>query len=310
MTGGRVTGARAVGATRGGGVDGTRFVAIGDGRCRVRQSGEPGRPTAVLLHGIGRSLEDWAAQHDRLRGRRVLSMDLPGFGFSDRMPGSADLPTLAGGVVATLDALGRTGPVHLLGNSLGGAVCLQLLAAVPQRVSTLTLVNSAGFGREVAATLRLLSVPGLGELLLRPNRGAARRAERALFADPAFVTEARVEQAVARAGRPGSAEFFLETARLLGTFRGVRAGWRAELLTEVARHPRPTLILWGDRDLILPAHHLRAARALLPHAQSHVFGGTGHMPQIERADRFAELVGAFLARNEVATAVGTVQPAG
>jgi pimeloyl-ACP methyl ester carboxylesterase len=275
-----------------------RFVELPHGRVRVRVSGEPGRTTAVLLHGIGRSLQDWAPQHDLLTGRRVISLDLPGFGFSDRMPGPATLAGMAEGVLATLDALDETAAVHVLGNSLGGAVALRMLAAAPRRVATLTLVNSAGFGQEVAIALRLLAVRGLGELLLHPNRRAALRAERALFADPAFATAERVDQALELARRPGSAEFFLEAARLLGTFRGVRAGWRAELLAEVARHPRPTLVVWGDRDLILPPHHLRAVRGLLPHAQTHMFAETGHMPQIERAAEFAELVGAFLTRNE------------
>ena len=70
------------------------------------------------------------------------------------------------------------------------------------------------------------------------------------------------------------------------------------LLDEIAAQPRPTLILWGDLDRVLPPHHLRAARALLPHAQTHVYGGVGHMPQIERADEVARLVDAFLTRHD------------
>ncbi len=220
---------------------------------------------------------------------------MPGFGLSERMPGPVSLPELAVGVLATLDALDEPRPVHVMGNSLGGAVALQMLTHAPGRVASLTLVNSAGFGKEVAIALRLLAVPGLGRRLLSGvDRTAARRTERALFVDGSFVTEERVDLAVRLARRPGHAEVFLEAARELGTFRGVRAGWRSRLLADVARHPRPTLVLWGDRDLILPAHHLHAARELLPHAQSHVFADTGHMPQIERADRFADLVRGFL----------------
>jgi 2-hydroxymuconate-semialdehyde hydrolase len=96
------------------------------------------------------------------------------------------------------------------------------------------------------------------------------------------------------AARPGRAELFLDVVRELGTVRGIRPGWRSALLADVARHPRPTLIVWGDRDRILPAHHLSAARTALSHAQSHVFADTGHLPQVERAAEFAALAGSFL----------------
>jgi pimeloyl-ACP methyl ester carboxylesterase len=292
-------------------VSGTRFVPVGDARIHVRDTGGGDLPTVVALHGIGRTLQDWAPQHDRLGAdRRMISIDLPGFGFSDRLPGPVTLPSLADGVLATLDALDETGPVHVLGNSLGGAVALQVLAGQPDRVRTLTLVNSAGFGREVTIALRLLAVPGLGKQLLRPSRGGTRRAELSLFADPAFATAERIDHAMAVAQRPGTAATFLEAARALGTFRGVGAAWREQLLREVAAHPRPTLVLWGDRDRVLPAHHLRAARALLPHAQTHVFGDVGHMPQIERADDVARLVGAFLARHDPQPGSGSGAPPG
>ena len=61
------------------------------------------------------------------------------------------------------------------------------------------------------------------------------------------------------------------------------------------QHIRPTLIVWGDRDRILPPHHLDAARQLLPHARTHLFSGIGHAPQIECPEEFADLVLSFLA---------------
>ena len=102
-----------------------------------------------------------------------------------------------------------------------------------------------------------------------------------------------VHSPVALAQRPHAARVLLETARALGTIRGVRAQWRKTLLRSLAELDIPTLILWGDRDLILPATHLNAARTHLPHARAHLFPDTGHMPQIERAEAFSELLENF-----------------
>ena len=266
-------------------------------RIRVRRSGDPAYPPVLLLHGIGRSLEDWDAQHDRLAGdHRVISVDLPGFGLSDPLPGRVTLAALADGVAATVDTVGEDRPLHVMGNSLGGAVAMRMLSTAPARIATLTLVNSAGFGKEVALALRILAVPGLGEPLLRRiDARAAYRIERSLFHDRAHVTPERVDLAVRVAARPHNARVFLETARELGTFRGIRAPWRQTLLDQVAAQARPTLIVWGERDLILPAAHLAAARAAFPHAKTHLFPDTGHMPQIERADDFADLTRLFVA---------------
>jgi pimeloyl-ACP methyl ester carboxylesterase len=250
-----------------------------------------------MLHGIGRSLEDWAPQHERLSGEyRVISVDMPGFGLSDRLPEPVTLASLAAGVEATVAALGEHRPLHLMGNSLGGAVAMRMLTRAPDRVLTLTLVNSAGFGKEVALFLRILAVPGVGRRLMRRfDRRASWRVERALFADRALVTDERVEFGLRVAARPEYATVFLEAAKSVGGLRGVRPSWRTALLSEVARHPKPMLIVWGDRDLILPHTHLAAARAAFPDAAWHLFTGTGHMPQIERADEFAALARRFLA---------------
>jgi pimeloyl-ACP methyl ester carboxylesterase len=279
-----------------------RELTVRGARIRVRESGDPAHPPVLLLHGIGRSLEDWDPQHDRLSAdHRVISVDLPGFGLSEALPGRTTLAGLADGVSATVAALGEQRPLHVMGNSLGGAVAMRMLAAAPARIATLTLANSAGFGKEVALSLRILAVPGLGKPLLRRiDTRSAYRIERSLFHDRAHVTPERVDFALRVAARPDNARVFLETARELGTFRGIRAPWRETLLGQVAAHPRPVLIVWGDRDLILPATHLAAARAAFPHAKTHLFADTGHLPQIERADDFADLSRLFLTAHSTA----------
>ncbi|GIE94680.1 alpha/beta fold hydrolase [Paractinoplanes rishiriensis] len=274
-----------------------KYVDVRGARIRYHETGDEAAPPVVLLHGIGRSLEDWSAQHPLLEDtHRVISIDLPGFGLSQRLPEPTTLPLLADAAWATLDALGEKRPVHLMGNSMGGAVSMRMLADEPGRVATMTLVSSAGFGKEVTFALRMLAVPGLGKPLLgRIDRRTAPRVERTLFASRAMVTPERVAMAIKIARQPDFIACYLEIARALGGLRGVAAGWRGELLPLVADCAKPTLLVWGDRDRILPATHLAAARAALPSAQWHIFPRTGHMPQIERPEEFAALVRPLLA---------------
>jgi pimeloyl-ACP methyl ester carboxylesterase len=274
-------------------------------RTRVLIEGDAHQTPILLLHGVGRSLEDWQPQFLPFRqaGYRVIAPDLPGSGFSERLPASTTLPGLAQGVLETLDVIGETGCLHVMGHSMGGAVALQLLALDPNRVTTLNLVSSAGFGAELHPTLRLVATPVIGALVTRyTNRTSARMNERRIYVDPSFATKERINRALALARQPETGVVLHETARKLATVRGVRPEWRDELMFNVSKHPRPTLIVWGDRDRILPAKHVEAARRLLPHARVHLFQEVGHAPQVEAAERFAELTLDFLGSQTASTA--------
>lgn len=273
---------------------GTAFVTVAGRELRYRVTGT-GSPI-LLLHGIGQSLDDWNEQHDLLAATHtVYSVDLPGFGYSERRPGTATLEKLAGILPAFLDAVGVHGAIPVVGNSLGGAVAMAFAVSNPARVSALVLADAAGFGPEVTVVLRLLAVPGLGRALLRPNPQNSRRTVESVFYDKRFATDERVAHAFALAQRPDHGRTILDVAHDLGTFRGVRDGWRSALLAKIARLDVPTLVVWGDHDHVLPFSHLAAAARALPSAQTHVFEKTGHMPQIERAEEFAEVVEGFLA---------------
>jgi cation diffusion facilitator CzcD-associated flavoprotein CzcO/pimeloyl-ACP methyl ester carboxylesterase len=265
-----------------------------DGRCiRYRVTGSG--PAVLLVHGIGQSLDDWNEQHELLSARHtVYTLDLPGFGYSERLPGLATLGRLAAVLPRFLDALGVTHAIPVAGNSLGGAVAMQFAADHPERVSALVLADSAGFGSEAALALRLLTVPGLGEVLSRPRLSTARMTVRALFHDPAHATEVRIARAFRLSQRPGHSRTTLDIARNLGTLRGIKSSWREALLSQKATHDRPVLLMWGAHDRILPFSQLAAARSALPNAAVTVFADAGHMPQIESADEFASTVEHFL----------------
>ncbi|MBC7590822.1 MAG: alpha/beta fold hydrolase [Salinibacterium sp.] len=287
--------------------EGSGFASI-DGRAvRYRITGDG--PPILLLHGIGRSLEDWDEQHELLSTHhKVISIDMPGFAYSERPEGPATIASLASVVPPLLDSLGIVGALPVIGNSLGGAVAMTLAVEHPEAVSSLVLVDSAGFGTEVTIALRLLAVTPLGVALTRPNPKSSMRAAQSIFYDKRLATPERVDRSYTLALRPGHVQTLLDLARELGTFRGVRPQWRESLLADLRTLALPTLVVWGDHDHVLPFPHLDAAIAALPGAESHIFARIGHMPQIEQPEEFAAVVQEFLSRTH-ATAHHQGEPA-
>jgi pimeloyl-ACP methyl ester carboxylesterase len=284
----------------------TSYVEVDGHPVRVRQSGPTDAPPVVLIHGIGRSLEDWQPTQDLLAGdHRVISLDLPGFGLTRRMKGHWGLEGFARSVVALLDALGERRPVHVMGNSLGGAVAMTLAAEHPDRVASLVLVNSAGFGREANVSLlpmvygTLSTLPVVGKRFRTLARTHGIQSLRDVFADPSHLTDDMIRHAGELNRQPDFRLTFLATAGRLGMpVLGTFPWWRRALLAKLADSDIPTLVVWGDQDNVLPATHFEAAVAALPNAQSHLFPDTGHMPQLERAEAFAELASAFVASTQ------------
>ena len=247
---------------------------------------------ALFVHGLGGNATNWtdlmALLRDTVDG---VAVDLPGFGWSPP-PRDGDFTlkrsaaTLADLVESRFD--GR--PVHLFGNSMGGAIAVQLAARHPRLVRTLTLVSPAlpkvGV-RRTNVHLPVIAAPGLGTTLMRRylTLDAATRARATIhicFADPASVPIDRMNEAVAEVRRrdalPYVGDAFVQSLRgLLATYldRSDERPWRqAEGIT------CPTLLVYGRADkLVDPIHaHTKAfpdVRVLvLPHA--------GHVSQIEQ----------------------------
>lgn len=194
---------------------------------------------------------------------------------------------------------------HVVGNSMGGAVAMQVGALAPARVRTLVLANSAGFGRTVAPALRLLAIRPLGRFLLRrPSTKSVYNAERGLFVSRELVTPERLDRGMRLAQREHGADVMLTTLGDMGNLWGVRARWRRTLLARMVELDIPTFVVWGQKDLVLPIAHAEAVATALPNATLHVFPDTGHLPQVERADEFARLVQAFWAEHDDTATAG------
>ncbi|MDI3340278.1 MAG: acetoin dehydrogenase dihydrolipoyllysine-residue acetyltransferase subunit [Sphaerobacter sp.] len=255
-------------------------VAVGDRTIRYLKHGEDG-PAVILIHGFGGDLNTWLFNHEALAdGRTVYALDLPGHGGSSKDVGDGTLDTLAATVVGFMDALGIA-RAHLVGHSMGGATAMAAAAAHPARVSSLTLIASAGLGPEInreyiegfiAASSRRQMTPVLAML----------------FADPALVTRQLVEDTL-RAKRIDGVDQALRTLadRL---FPGGRQA--IDLAPALAATSLPVLGIWGREDRVIPADH---ARALPERAQVTIIEGKGHSVQMEAAGEVTRLIDRFLA---------------
>ncbi|MEV0533134.1 alpha/beta fold hydrolase [Kitasatospora sp. NPDC050463] len=267
-----------------------------------------GREPGLFVHGLGGSAANWTALMDRLAGLvDGEAVDLPGFGYS-APPADGDL-SLSGhvrAVIGYLEATGR-GPVHLFGNSLGGAVSVRLAALRPDLVRSLTLISPALPElppQRTAWSTGLLAVPGLPGLLRRlPSNGrspeeATEGLLRLVYGDPQSLSpEARAE-AVAeyrrRIGVPHALDALAGSARGIVsayTERGDQALWR-----QAEQVKAPTLLVYGLRDKLVSYRSARRACTAFGDARLLVLPDSGHVAMMEHPEQVARAVRELLAR--------------
>ena len=251
-------------------------------------------PPVLLLHGLGASKLSWLPLLGPLAERyRVIVPDLPGHGESDK-PRTTYTPTFYSGVVRRLlDALGER-EAALVGNSLGGRIALDVAARAPHRVSALVLLGPAVAGLPFpyyARFLRLLPTE-FGAIPLPMRRRLVLMGLRQLFADPdrlprnAYLAGADEFIRVYRSGRARVA--------LLGSLRALMADRPSAFWDKVRTITSPSLILWGEKDRLVPVRLGELLASAMPAAELALLPGVGHVPQFEVPDTTVELVGGFL----------------
>ncbi|MBS1887961.1 MAG: alpha/beta fold hydrolase [Actinobacteria bacterium] len=231
----------------------------------------------------------------------VVAPDFPGHG--DSAPGAGDysLGSLASGLRDLMVALGHE-RATLVGHSLGGGVALQFAYQFPAMVERLVLVSSGGLGPEVGAILRAAALPG-ADLFIRataaPGATAVGWVAGALGKVGLRANDdlAEVGRAYAALADPDRRKAFLATLHAVVGTEGQRV---AALDRLYLAENLPILIVWGERDPIIPVAHGRAAHSQLPGSRLELFPGAGHMPQLESPGRFAAVLQRFLDETEPA----------
>ena len=274
-----------------------RFVPRPSGR-RVHVVAAGDGPPVVHLHGTNTSSLSHLMLLGRTPGTRSYLVDRPGCGLSDPdsfRPGHFR-EYAVGFVGDVLDALGLDATL-LVGASGGGIWATWYALAHPERVRGLVMLGSVPTlpGGRVPLPLRLAATPGIGDLMVR----AVKPGRRMLLKMMASVGEAEtivrhpdlLDSLVAGARDPVATQANLAELRALISRRGIRTSMRLSR-EDLRRLAVPTLMIWGDRDPVVPLAQARAAAAEIPHARLEVLPA-GHVPQLGHPDRVAALLEEF-----------------
>jgi pimeloyl-ACP methyl ester carboxylesterase len=273
-----------------------RTVVAGRHRLSYQECGPLEGPTVLLLHGLASDSDTWDRALLPLAecGVHVLALDLLGHGLSDKPVGGYTLDDFADSLEQFLSALG-VDAVTLGGHSLGGAIAIHFGYHHPARVERLVLVAAGGLGREVHPALRAASVPGADRVLglaMQPRMQRLyghRQVHRALrLTSDNLVNLRRTRRSLGNV--EGRAVFFSALRSVIAP-----AGQRGSFLEMryLAEHV-PTLLVWSERDPVIPLAHAQATHAQLPGSRLVVVPGGGHEPHRRHPDAFAAAVADFV----------------
>ena len=257
--------------------------------------GEGDEAPVLFVHGLGGRWRNWLENTPAVaQKRRVIALDLPGFGVSEMPAEEISVSAHARVVEELCEHLGL-GAVAVVGNSMGGFISAELAVEFPERVERLVLVDAAGMVpalRHRARTAAVLEVTGfMGARLaaayptLAARPGLRRLALGFVAARPEKLSADLALEAVFAPVTPAYRQ------ALHATLGYLSHDWGRRLETVRC----PTLVVWGDRDAIIPVGHAEEYAKLIPGARSLIIDGTAHIPMVERPRTFNRELLRFLA---------------
>jgi pimeloyl-ACP methyl ester carboxylesterase len=256
-------------------------------------------PALLLLHGIGSERQTWASVLPLLAEHfTVIAPDLLGHGASAKPRADYSLGGYANGMRDLLGLLDIE-TVTVVGHSFGGGVAMQFAYQFPERTERLALVSSGGLGSEVSILLRVLTLATgpaaltLSHLrLVRPMLRTVVGATAAVAPDPVAADLREALTVYTGLRSPAARSAFLHVLNHV-------IDWRGQLVTMRDRAymtaGMPTLIVWGERDSVVPARHAVRASREMPHSRLVMMPGVGHFPHRERPEAFTRSLVEFVA---------------
>jgi 2-hydroxy-6-oxonona-2,4-dienedioate hydrolase len=242
----------------------------------------------VLIHGMFGDFLDWEPVLQPLaESHRVIALDLPGFGNSSKSRREYTADFFVSTLHDLFTSVGLQG-IILVGNSFGAQIASLYALRHPELVAKLILVDSGGFRfipeDEAAAIASRFGAPVIAALT--PEIHTLLFAS--VFAQPSAASQLYVErqnQKLQRRDYPAYAEALASNIRL---------SMSSYLLDRLPEIKCPTLLIWGEKDLVLPVEQAQQALAKLPRAELKVLPGCGHAPQLECGEQFLLAIRPFL----------------
>jgi pimeloyl-ACP methyl ester carboxylesterase len=275
----------------------SKFIDLPSGvRLHFRDQGNPQRPALLLIHGFGSSLETWEPWVQQLQeDYRLLSLDLPNHGLTRIPPGYRLDQTSFADVCAEFAALLGVEKYTAIGNSMGGHTAWQLALRHPDRLQALVLIAAGGWSdpnrsEKPPLVFRILGNGYVAPLLadLDPKM-LVRNGLEGAFADKSMVTNRMIDRYTDLALAPGRRQLIVSRPR--------NANPDARATQEkLAAIKVPTLIMWGDKDIVVPVTGAQKFKDAIPGSSMIIYQGLGHVPYEEAAENTARDLKAFLDR--------------
>ncbi len=250
--------------------------------------GEP----ILFVHGISGCWQNWLENLPHFgRGHRAIALDLPGFGTSPMPSWPIDMPAYGRLLHDFCEKLGLE-RVTLVGNSMGGFIAVEAVTATPGRFDRLVLVSAAGiintWNPEQRATATAFAWKQLGGTVSDLGRWiVSHRRAREIAWRPFVRYPSRLQ-----------ADLLLEQmrgGRCPGFGEALHAAIHHDIRERLGEITQPTMLVWGQSDRVIPMAAALSYHRRIPHSRLEIFERTGHLPQLERPDRFNAVLDDFLA---------------
>jgi pimeloyl-ACP methyl ester carboxylesterase len=255
--------------------------------------GEPGKHPVVFIHGLGGAWQNWLENIPRMaaEGRRTIGIDLPGFGFSEMPDDEISISGYGRAVNAVCDEL-DLGEVVLVGNSMGGFTAAETAIQFPERVERMVLNSAAGLtttdlyhgpilaGARFVATLGTWAATRTDQIVVRKR-----------LRWPVFNTFIRYPDRI-------PTDLLYEISHTSGRpafLPALKAIFGYDFRDRLPEVRCPTLVIWGEDDMLVPKRDADWYEELIPNARKVMLEDTGHSAMIERPPTFNDLVAEFIA---------------
>jgi pimeloyl-ACP methyl ester carboxylesterase len=281
--------------------DHLHWAEVEGGRMNYVDIGSGEGPPVVFVHGLSGTWQNWLENLPYFaQKRRCIAMDLPGFGHSEMPSEKISISGYARQVDALCDQL-ELGRCIVVGNSMGGFVTAEIGIRHPERVERACLVAAAGISitnlrrRPVLTAARI--VGALGAASAAQSRVMVSRPHlrwfftNFVFRHPSRIAPDLMYEQVRGAGRPG----FVDALDALTSY---------DFRDRLPEIKAPTLIIWGEHDMLVPVKDAHEFERLIPQSRTVILDDTGHVPMLERPAVFNELLEDFVEGRGVALETG------